>query len=379
MKKFLFYLAIGLALASCSKDKDCDCDNNGNNGTATPTVKTNQIILGGQNDFKKYNIPQHIPINYNKNLLNDDENCAIQNEPNSLNKGNEQLNSFYKKYEFVNIDGAPIPHDNYGTLLSDKEREEYTKHPLKFYSCQSKDFDNTSYGLIEKQRIVIFYNYDISNGWNGGYLGSAFQYTAKSFYVFPTDESYKEYVNLLKSMYIDEIEKYYFIDPNEKLPLILVGQLSDAPPFIPKTIEEKGNKPYPKSFSFYNSTYDISYINTLYQKKFLGKYRFEFYDKRFLAGAGRYVKEPLIVEVQNHGESFDRYYLVLGGKKGYYVSLEYQTIKLMPEQKAIVFYGGEVWGGFLTFSDIEPYNDFVALLKEVINNKEAQDYVFIKD
>ena len=51
----------------------------------------------------------------------------------------------------------------------------------------------------------------------------------------------------------------------------------------------------------------------------------------------------------------------------------------MPEQKAIVFYGGEVWGGFLTFSDIEPYNDFVALLKEVINNKEAQDYVFIKD
>ncbi|GJH41561.1 hypothetical protein RCZ04_21110 [Capnocytophaga sp. HP1101] len=64
MKKFLFYLAIGLALASCSKDKDCNCDNNGNNGTATPTVKTNQIILGYAKDFKRFNIPEYIPENY---------------------------------------------------------------------------------------------------------------------------------------------------------------------------------------------------------------------------------------------------------------------------------------------------------------------------
>lgn len=393
MKKFLFYLAIiGLALASCSKDKDCNCDNNGNgnngNGTATPTVKTNQIILGFDKDLKNFNIPRHIPINYNVQNFQSDYSCPILLIASTLEESNKQLDAFYKKFMIVNSDLATITHYDVGEFIPEEDRESYIRRPYKFYSCTGKEgetFDGIHFGLMEKERTVVFYDSDdrlrMENYTED--KGGELQYTATSFYVFPTDEAYKEYVNILKSIYVDELEKIYFLDPKERLPLVLVGRVAEAPSFIPKRIEIKnsGNTvPNPTSFSFYNSKYDIPYLNGHYRNHLIGKYRFELYDKRFMNGAGMYTKELFIIEKRNYGEPFDEYYLALGGKRGYYALLSYQNVKLMPKEKAIVFYDGEPLNSvFLLFSDIEPYNDFVAILKEVINNKEAQDYVFIKD
>ncbi|EFS98652.1 hypothetical protein HMPREF1977_0005 [Capnocytophaga ochracea F0287] len=405
MKKFLFYLAIiGLALASCSKDKDCNCDNNGNgnngNGTATPTVKTNQIILGYAKDFKRFNIPRYIPVNYYDWYFEKEyrlAGCPIPLIESNLEKGNKLLDDFYKKFMIVNSDLATITHDELGQFIPEEDRESYIRHPYKFYSCTGKTGETFNgdrrFGLMEKKRTVVFYstNYLPRFDYEAAYdyvYGGQFRYIANYFYVFPTDEAYREYVNLLRSMYYDDFEPYYLLNTDEVFPLILVGRKEDKlPPFIPKTINvvDNNKKDFAKPFSFFNSSKTIEQLNTQYSnyKLFLGKFRYEFYYKQLYFGAGMSVKEPFYIRTEDNGTSNDFHFVGLGGKERYYEIGFYlieNAIKLIPEHNAIAFYYQDKnLSSFIVCSDATAYNECVRILKDIISNKEAQDYVFVKD
>ena len=399
MKKFLFYLAIiGLALASCSKDKDCNCDNKGNgnngNGTATPTVKTNQIILGFDKDLKKFDIPRYIPVNYFDWHIGDEYHttgCPIPLIESNLEKGNKLLDDFYKKFMIVNSDLATITHDELGEFIPEEDRESYIRRPYKFYSCTGKTgetLDGDRYGLFEKKRAVIIYStkpfpgrYSTYDYMNGG----QYRYIATSFYVFPTDEAYREYVNLLRSMYNDESEPYYFLDVEEVLPLILLGRAEDElPPFIPKTIDvtNSDKKIYQKPFTFFNSSKTIEQLNKQYSnyKLFFGRFRYEYYNKDLYYCCGSSAKEPFTIKEEKAW--YTVHYIDLGNKTrsnnlNFY--LQENGIKLIPEHNAIGFYGDKKLVGFIVCSDATAYNECVRILKDIISNKEAQDYVFVKD
>lgn len=400
MKKFLFYLAIGLALASCSKDKDCNCDNNGNNGTATPTVKTNQIILGFDKDLKKFDIPRYIPVNYFDWYIEAEyrlPGCPIPLIESNLEKGNKLLDDFYKKFMIVNSDLATITHDELGEFISEEDRESYIRRPYKFYSCTGKKgetFENERYGLFEKKRAVIIYSTKPSPGRYSthDYInGGQYRYIATSFYVFPTDEAYREYVNLLKSMYDDDFEPYYFLNVEETLPLILMGREQDqVPPFIPKVIDVtySNKKIQEKPFTFFNSSRTIEQLNTQYSnyKLFLGRFRYEYYYKELYYCCGATLKEPFTIKTEDLGY-YTRHYIEFGGKdrrEHITTNLGENTIKLIPKHNAIGFYGKSLEGktelvSFVVCSEATAYNEYVRILKDIISNKEAQDYVFVKD
>lgn len=406
MKKFLFYLAIiGLALASCSKDKDCNCDNNGNgnngNGTATPTVKTNQIILGYAKDFKRFNIPEYIPENY-PTWWNTE--CAIPNEETTLKESNKLLDSFFAKYEIVNPEGKEITHTETGYLIpKELKAKKFFQYPQRFEAtCNLKEGENTpqnlNFGLMEKERIVVFYDsFSINFNFYPAYsFENEFRYKATCFYIFPTDDSYKEYVELLKSVYVDETEKFHFFDLHQKnFPLILYANHLDIglvvsneekidrfiPPFIPKNIS--GAKCPSLSdpdvpFSFYNSKDSKEVLNARYKNILFGKYRFENYYKEDAISRGIYYKEAISVVID------PGYPPLLGIRIGDSqprgaIRLRSANIKLMPKNKAIAFYDCGSLQSFLVFSDIEPYNFYVSILKDVINNPEAQKAIFIED
>lgn len=394
MKNFLFYLAFGLALASCSKDKDCNCDNNGNNGTATPTVKTNQIILGYAKDFKRFNIPEYIPENY-PTWWNTE--CAIPNEETTLKGSNKLLDSFFAKYEIVNPEGKEITHTETGYLIPKELRtKKFFQMPEEILpTCNPKEGQSTLYlyyGLMEKERIVVFYG--ISTSFQSDYsFEGALRYKANSFYIFPTDNAYKDYVNLLESIYDDETEKFYFFDLYQKdFPLILYAAnlYSDSgvidetkryiPPFIPKNISgAKCPSPWETDtpFSFYNSKDSMEALNIRYKSILFGKYRFENYYKKDLTDTGIIYKEAIIVEKDPFYT--DLLAIRIGNSRANSIRLRSANIKLMPKNKAIAFYDCGYLNSFLVFSDIEPYNFYVSILKDVISNPEAQKTIFIED
>ncbi|WP_311326416.1 hypothetical protein [Capnocytophaga sputigena] len=400
MKKFLTILAIiALTLASCSKDKEnCNCNNdNGNNGgtkTPTATIKPNQIMLGFRADLKRYNIPEFLPINYSNwgPAAGDLEN-GIHNEPTILNPGNKTLEAFYKKYSIVDVYGQVITRDTEGILLSnvsEKAQEEYVKYPFKFVGGNNtRGADSNArgkwysvYGLMEKDRIVVMYRNDL--GYDKTY-GGEYHYEAVAFYVFPTKDAYNEYVSMLKSMYPDEKEIYFFLDVYEKpLPLILVGnregfESRDLPPFI-KDVSfplhcDKDDRGFDyKSFTSFNSYRTIETLNGIYDNRFfLGRYRYEAYNKDWFACCAAQVYDPLTVEKETTTNNF---ILRLGGKHSYTIArLGCSSIKLIPKHNAIVF----GTGAFVICSTKEAYNEYVAMLKDIIINPKAQELIFIED
>ena len=258
MRKILTTLAvIALTLASCSKDKEnCNCNNdNGNNGgtkTPTATIKPNQIMLGFPKEFKKFNIPEFIPANYSFYYDDDRGFGAIPNDPNVLEQNNKVLNAFFEKYNIVNSDGFEITHSDTGAPFINKEyQKEATQIPYKIkpiyfeYNPSLPPLNpNSVFGLYEKENIVVFYEFDLYNALEI-FKGGEFRLKAFNFYKFATKEAYKEYVNMLRSIYVDDYEKYHFYDlPVKPLPLIYCGsafKLSwvgdlHLPSFIPKTI-----------------------------------------------------------------------------------------------------------------------------------------------
>ena len=222
MKKFLTILAIiALTLASCSKDKEnCNCNNdNGNNGgtkTPTATIKPNQIMLGFPKDFKKFNITEFIPANYSFYYDVDRGVGPIINDPNLLEQNNKVLNAFFEKYNIVNSDGFEITHSDGGVPFANKEHQKeatqipYKIKPIYFYDNPPLPpiNPNSVFGLDEKENIVVFYNLDDTA--LDILKGGEFRLKALKFYKFATKEAYKEYVNMLRSIYVDDYEKYHF-------------------------------------------------------------------------------------------------------------------------------------------------------------------------
>ena len=216
MKKFLTILAIiALTLASCSKDKEnCNCNNdNGNNGgtkTPTATIKPNQIMLGFPKDFKKFNITEFIPANYSFYYDVDRGVGPIINDPNLLEQNNKVLNAFFEKYNIVNSDGFEITHSDGGVPFANKEHQKeatqipYKIKPIYFYDNPPLPpiNPNSVFGLDEKENIVVFYNLDDTA--LDILKGGEFRLKALKFYKFATKEAYKEYVNMLRSIYVDD-------------------------------------------------------------------------------------------------------------------------------------------------------------------------------
>ena len=404
MKKFLTILAIiALTLASCSKDKEnCNCnnDNSNNGGTNTPTatIKPNQIILGFPKDFKKFNITEFIPANYSFYYDVDKGVGPIINDPNLLEQDNKVLNAFFEKYNIVNSDGFEITHTDSGVPFANNEhKKETTQIPYKIKPIYFYDNPplppinpNSVFGLDEKENIVVFYNFDLYD--LNILKGGEFRLKAFNFYKFATKEAYKEYVNMLRSIYVDDYEKYHFYDlPVKPLPLIYCGNAfklswvggdSALPSFIPKTIDnEKVRKKLAKSsialpFSYYNTGKTIESLNHQYKNAFEGKYRFEIYYKYNYIDNGDYAMEPFVLYRHNDNDIFLE--IRIGGTRiSNYIRFVELIIKPIPEHKAIAFYELGRLEAFLLFPNDESYNEYMAMLKDIFNTPEAQESIFL--
>jgi len=404
MKKFLTILAIiALTLASCSKDKEnCNCNNdNGNNGgtkTPTATIKPNQIMLGFPKDFKKFNIPEFIPANYSFYYDVDRGVGPIINDPNLLEQDNKVLNAFFEKYNIVNSDGFEFTHSDTGVpFITKEDKKEATQIPYKIKPIYFYDNPplpplnpNSVFGLDEKENIVVFYNFDLYD--LNILKGGEFRLKAFNFYKFATKEAYKEYVNMLRSIYVDDYEKYHFYDlPVKPLPLIYCGNAfklswvggdSALPSFIPKTIDnEKVRKKVAKSsialpFSYYNTGKTMESLNHQYKNAFEGKYRFEIYYKYHYIDNGDYAMEPFNLFHRGPGDHFLS--IQIGGSRiSNYIDLLHLIIKPIPEHKAIAFYEMGGLKAFLLFPNDESYNEYMAMLKDIFNTPEAQETIFL--
>ena len=401
MKKFLTILAIiALTLASCSKDKEsCNCNNdNGNHGgtnTPTATIKPNQIILGFPKDFKKFNITEFIPANYSFYYDVDRGVGPIINDPNLLEQDNKVLNAFFEKYNIVNSDGFEFTHSDGGVpLITKEDKKEATQIPYKIKPIYFYDNPplppinpNSVFGLDEKENIVVFYEFD------GDALnilkGGEFRLKAFNFYKFATKEAYKEYVNMLRSIYVDDYEKYHFYDlPVKPLPLIYCGSAfklswvggdSALPSFIPKYIQHEKitkRKYIARPFSYYNAGKTIGELNHQYKKAFEGKYRFEIYYKYNYIDNGDYAMEPFNLFHRGTGDHFLS--IQIGGSRiSNYIDLLELIIKPIPEHKAIAFYQLGILEAFLLFPNDESYNEYMAMLKDIFNTPEAQETIFL--
>ena len=369
MKKFLTILAIiALTLASCSKDKEnCNCNNdNGNNGgtkTPTATIKPNQIMLGFPKDFKKFNITEFIPANYSFYYDVDRGVGPIINDPNLLEQNNKVLNAFFEKYNIVNSDGFEITHSDGGVPFANKEHQKeatqipYKIKPIYFYDNPPLPpiNPNSVFGLDEKENIVVFYNLDDTA--LDILKGGEFRLKALKFYKFATKEAYKEYVNMLRSIYVDDS-------------------------FIPKTIDnEKVRKKLAKSsialpFSYYNTGKTMESLNHQYKNAFEGKYRFEIYYKYMYTDDQDYAMEPFNLFHRGTGDHFLS--IRIGGSRiSNYIDLLELIIKPIPEHKAIAFYELGRLEAFLLFPNDESYNEYMAMLKDIFNTPEAQESIFL--
>ena len=401
MKKFLTILAIiALTLASCSKDKEnCNCNNdNGNNGgtkTPTATIKPNQIMLGFPKEFKKFNIPEFIPANYSFYYDDDRGFGAIPNDPNVLEQNNKVLNAFFEKYNIVNSDGFEITHSDTGAPFINKEdKKEATQIPYKIkpiyfeYNPSLPPLNpNSVFGLDEKENIVVFYEFDLYNALEI-FKGGEFRLKAFNFYKFATKEAYKEYVNMLRSIYVDDYEKYHFYDlPVKPLPLIYCGsafKLSwvgdlHLPSFIPKTINHEKitkRKYIARPFSYYNAGKTIESLNHQYKNAFEGKYRFEIYYKHRYTDNGEYAMEPFVLYRHNDNDIFLE--IRIGGTRiSNYIRFVDLIIKPIPEHRTIAFYDLSRLEAFLLFPNDESYNEYMAMLKDIFNTPEAQESIFL--
>ncbi|MDO5105067.1 hypothetical protein [Capnocytophaga sp.] len=381
MKKLIVLAGVVFTLVACRGNKD----------DVVPPEQTNtKIILGFENDLAAYKVPKNIPINYfGPNLL-----CYIYDLADALAASNAELNRFYDKYQIVNSSGAEIKNNEHGMVFAgDQERNEYICRPYKF----EKECDESKttrgirerkvYGLMPKERIVAFYKMKVAVDSN---LGGQYEYETSSFYVFPTDQAYAEYVGILKSIYNDEAEPYKFVDVHQKgFPLILLGVKRDGynyPPldYIPHTVFPYNNGETQPPFTYYNSTDAMHVLNERYKKAFFGKYRFENYDKRELNNVGIFQNEAIVVTDaekilnENSPKSNANLQIYIGGSYSYSMYLNSLNIKLLPEHKTIAFYHYGDLRLFALFPNTDSYNEYVLILKGVINKKEAQDKIFVE-
>lgn len=380
MKKILFCLVSIFFITTSCNNKDDD-------GDTTPPLSTTQIVFGTKNDLEKYNVPKTIPINYfgYKNM------CIIPDDENSIKLSNVKLNEFYQKYTFVNVEKKEITHTSDGiAFVSEEHRLKYLRKPLKFeVDCRLTmpvaSSENIIYGLIEKERIVAFYTF--KSGIAEYKKGDGYLYETSNFYVFPTDEAYREYLSILKSIHYDPTEIYKFVDAHKPaLPLVLLGfRDEDIPDGVPRSITYSNNNINSHPFTFYNSENRINELNERYEKTYIGKYRFEPYNKWEYVNAGQFMHEPIVVEnlekvYEPNSQRGDEYLtLYIGGIYGRGVKLDNSTrIKLMEEKKIISFYWGGFLNAFILFPNTESYKEYEAILKDIIKNKPAQDLIFIR-
>jgi hypothetical protein len=353
-------------------------------------------MLGFPKDFKKFNIPEFIPANYSFYYDIFKKCGAIPNDPNVLEQNNKLLNAFFEKYNIVNSDGFEITHSDTGAPFINKEyQKEATQIPYKIkpicfeYNPSLPPLNpNSVFGLDEKENIVVFYEFDEDNALDI-FKGGEFRLKAFNFYKFATKEAYKEYVNMLKSIYDDDFEKYHFYDlPVKPLPLIYCGSAfklswvggdSALPSFIPKYIQHEKitkRKYIARPFSYYNAGKTIGNLNYQYKNAFEGKYRFEIYYKRRYTDNGEYAMEPFVLYRHNDNDIFLE--IRIGGTRiSNYIRLVDLIIKPIPEHRTIAFYDLSRLEAFLLFPNDESYNEYMAMLKDIFNTPEAQESIFL--